>query len=151
MDEANVCGLARVLDQVARTRQVVVFTHDDRLAAAIRQLQIPATVWAVTRREHSIVTLTRNDDPVQQYIDDAFALAMTQRLDGDVKAVAVAGMYRFVLEAACVEVVRSRQRSSWRRTGCCPRRSPRTGTPTTLRPMPAMSGWRATGRGPARC
>ena len=51
MDPANVDGLARVLSSVARSRQVVVFTHDDRLPAALRQLQLAATVLAVTRRE----------------------------------------------------------------------------------------------------
>jgi hypothetical protein len=107
MDPAKVDGLARVLHDAARDRQVVVFTHDDRLAAAVRQLQIPATIWEVKRREHSIVTLTRSDDPVQRHIDDALALALTGQLDDGVKAAAVAGLCRYALEAACVEVVRT--------------------------------------------
>ncbi|HEY1698810.1 MAG TPA: AAA family ATPase [Trebonia sp.] len=107
MDPAKVDGLARVLHLVSRDQQVVVFTHDDRLSAAIRQLQIPAVVWAVTRRERSVVRLASADDPVKRYIDDAFALAMTKRLDGGVKAVAVAGMCRFAIEAACVEKLRA--------------------------------------------
>jgi hypothetical protein len=53
MDPATVDGLARVLSSAAASRQVVVFTHDDRLPAALRQLQLPAAVWAVTRRERS--------------------------------------------------------------------------------------------------
>ena len=57
MDPAKVDGLARVLSSAAASRQVVVFTHDDRLPAALRQLQLPATVWAVTRRERSVVSL----------------------------------------------------------------------------------------------
>jgi hypothetical protein len=109
MDPSKVDGLAQVLHEVAQTRQVVVFTHDDRLAAAIRALQLPATIWAVTRREHSVVGLTKGGDPVQQYIDDARALALTEQLDGDVKAVAVAGMCRLAIEAACTEVIRSRK------------------------------------------
>ena len=43
MDPAKVDGLAKVLDKVARRRQVVVFTHDNRLASAIKDLGIPAT------------------------------------------------------------------------------------------------------------
>ena len=31
-------------------RQVIVFTHDNRLAAAMRDLNIPATILEVTRR-----------------------------------------------------------------------------------------------------
>ena len=64
MDPAKVDGLARVLSSAAASRQVVVFTHDDRLPAALRQLQLPATVWAVTRRERSVVSLKKVDDPV---------------------------------------------------------------------------------------
>src|SRR5690606_874138 len=40
MDPAKVYGLAKVLDQVAKDRQVIVFTHDDRLPAAVRHLQL---------------------------------------------------------------------------------------------------------------
>jgi hypothetical protein len=109
MDPAKVDGLARVLSSVAAARQVVVFTHDDRLPAALRQLQLPATVWAVTRRERSAVSLKKVDDPVSRYLDDARALARTDQLSPTVRAVAVAGMCRGALEAACMEVVRSRE------------------------------------------
>jgi hypothetical protein len=109
MDPAKVDGLARVLSAVARTRQVVVFTHDDRLPAALRQLQLPATVWAVTRRERSAVRLKKTTDPVQRYLDDARALARTRQLPQDVRAVAVAGLCRSALESACFEVIRSRK------------------------------------------
>ena len=109
MDPAKVDGLARVLSSAAASRQVVVFTHDDRLPAALRQLQLPATVWAVTRRERSVVSLKKVNDPVSRYLDDARALARTEQLPATVRAVAVAGMCRGALEAACVEVVRSRE------------------------------------------
>jgi recombinational DNA repair ATPase RecF len=108
MDPAKVDGLARVLSSAAASRQVVVFTHDDRLPAALRQLQLPAAVWAVTRRERSVVSLKKVDDPVSRYLDDARALARTSELPETVRAVAVAGMCRGAIEAACVEVVRSR-------------------------------------------
>jgi energy-coupling factor transporter ATP-binding protein EcfA2 len=109
MDPSKVDGLARVLSYVAQTRQVVVFTHDDRLASSIRQLQLPATVWAVTRRERSVVALKRTDDPVARYLDDARAMARTRQLPEQVRSVAVAGLCRGALEAACFEVVRCRQ------------------------------------------
>jgi hypothetical protein len=44
MDPAKVDGLARVLDKAASDRQVIVFTHDNRLVQAVRQLRLPATV-----------------------------------------------------------------------------------------------------------
>jgi len=109
MDPAKVDGLARVLSHVALTRQVVVFTHDDRLSSSLRQLQLPSTIWAVTRRERSVVALKKTDDPVKRYLDDARAMARTRQLPSAVRAVAVAGLCRGALEAACFEVIRSRQ------------------------------------------
>jgi hypothetical protein len=108
MDPAKVDGLARVLSAVAATRQVVVFTHDDRLPAALRQLQLPATVLAVTRREQSVVSVRRVTDPVARYLDDARALEKTIALPETARAVAVAGLCRGAIEAACVDVVRTR-------------------------------------------
>jgi hypothetical protein len=108
MDPAKVDGLARVLSSVASTRQVVVFTHDDRLPAALRQLQLPATVLAVTRHERSKVAVRAVSSPVKRYLDDARALAKTEALPLSVRAVAVAGLCRGAIEAACVDVVRSR-------------------------------------------
>jgi hypothetical protein len=109
MDPAKVDGLARLLAQAGADRQVIVFTHDDRLPEAIRRLQLPATIWDVTRREGSVVELTKNDDPVSRYLDDARAMARTAELPEDVRAVVVAGFCRSALEAACQEVVRARR------------------------------------------
>jgi recombinational DNA repair ATPase RecF len=55
MDVARIEGLARVLELVAKKRQVVIFTHDDRLAEAIRRLKIEASVVEVFRRDGSVV------------------------------------------------------------------------------------------------
>lgn len=109
MDPAKVEGLARLLAWVGEDRQVVVFTHDDRLPEAIRRLQLPATIWEVTRREGSVVELTKNEDPVSRYLDDARALARTTELPEEARAVVVAGFCRSALEAACHEAVRARR------------------------------------------
>jgi hypothetical protein len=109
MDPAKVDGLARLLAQVGKDRQVVVFTHDDRLPEAIRRLQLSATIWDVTRREGSVVELTKNQDPVFRYLDDARAMARTIELPEEVRAVVVAGLCRSALEAACQEVLRARR------------------------------------------
>jgi hypothetical protein len=77
---AKVEGLARLLAWVGKERQVVEFTHDDRLPDAIRRLQLPAVIWDVTRREGSVVELTKNEDPVSRNVDDARALARTTEL-----------------------------------------------------------------------
>ena len=62
MDPAKVDGLARVLHRAARTRQIVVFTHDDRLPEAIRRLRLDATMLHVDRRAHSTVDVQVSRD-----------------------------------------------------------------------------------------
>ncbi len=109
MDLARVDGLAQVLEEVARTHQVVVFTHDERLPAAIRRLKIESSVLAVERSRHSTVEITKRLDPVKQHLDDAWALAETDRLPPDVAARVVPGICRQALEAACVEVILRRR------------------------------------------
>ena len=55
MDPARVDGLARALEETARTRQVIVFTHDERLPEAVRRLAIKSTILSMTRRPKSVV------------------------------------------------------------------------------------------------
>jgi energy-coupling factor transporter ATP-binding protein EcfA2 len=57
MDASTVEGLARVLRRAAATRQIVVFTHDDRLPDAIERLGLDATVVRVDRRPRSCVAV----------------------------------------------------------------------------------------------
>jgi DNA repair exonuclease SbcCD ATPase subunit len=107
MDPSKVDGLARVLDEVAATRQVVVLTHDDRLADAVRRLDLPATIWEVTRGEHSVVEMRRCDDPISRYLDDALAMALTADLPTDIRSELVASCCRSAVEAACHAKIRS--------------------------------------------
>lgn len=109
MDPARVDGLARVLAQTARTHQVVVFSHDDRLPESLRRQRIPARVVSVARRADSCVEISPTLDPVTQAIDDARALAMTDQLPAEAARRVVPGFCRLALEAACTEVVRRRQ------------------------------------------
>ena len=109
MDPARVDGLARVLEMVAKERQVVVLTHDDRLPEAVRRLEIAATVIEVTRRDRSVVELRPVLDPVTRYLDDAFALAKTDQLPAVVAERVIPGFCRMALEAACAAVVRRRR------------------------------------------
>lgn len=106
MDPAKVDGLARVLSRTAEDRQVIVFTHDARLAEAVRRLQLPATIWQVARRERSVVEVTKQIDPVDRLLDDARALIKTPELPRDVARRVVPGFCREALEAALVERVR---------------------------------------------
>jgi hypothetical protein len=109
MDPARVDGLARVLEQVAKDRQMVVFTHDDRLPEAARRLGIEATVIEVLRREGSVVELREVQSPVAQYLNDAFALAHTKELPKIVAERVIPGLCRQGLEAACLQTIRRRR------------------------------------------
>ena len=108
MDPAKVDGLARVLEKAAADRQVIVFTHDNRLAEAVRQLRLPATILEVTRRPGSAVEMRPCRDPVEQALQDAGALAADRSVPAEVAARVVPGLCRTAVEAAFTEAV-------WRR------------------------------------
>ena len=109
MDPARVEGLARVLASAAETRQVIVLTHDDRLREAVRRLNIDATVIGVMRREHSVLELREELDPVARNLADARALALTKELPRKAAERVIPGFCRAAIEAACMEVVRRRR------------------------------------------
>jgi hypothetical protein len=92
MDPAKVDGLARVLEKAAADRQVIVFTHDNRLAEAVRQLRLPAVILEVSRRPGSVVEVRPCLDPVTQALADAGALAADSSVPPDVAARVVPGL-----------------------------------------------------------
>src|SRR5262249_8025838 len=109
MDPARVDGLARVLQAAAAARQVIVFTHDDRLSETVRRPALPATIIEVTRRENSVVEWRRALDPVKKYLDDAIAVAKTAGLPDQAARRVIPGLCRLGVEAACMEAVRRRR------------------------------------------
>jgi energy-coupling factor transporter ATP-binding protein EcfA2 len=109
MDPARVDGLAHVLDEVARTRQLVVFSHDDRLAEAIRRLGIDARILEVTRQPGSVVTVIEALDPVDRHLRDATVIACDRELPPKLAARLAPGFCRSALEAACAEAARRRR------------------------------------------
>jgi hypothetical protein len=109
MDPARVDGLARVLEAAAKDRQVIVFTHDDRLPEAVRRLGIQARAIEVTRRESSVVQLRAGKDPVSRNIEDAIAVAKTEGLPVAAAKRVIPGLCRVAIEAACTETIRRRR------------------------------------------
>jgi DNA repair exonuclease SbcCD ATPase subunit len=109
MDPARVDGLARMLEKAAQTRQVIVFTHDERLARSCRLLGIDAKIVEVTRRPDSVVELRPGQDPVTRYCSDAWAVANSEDLDPEVRARIVGVFCRLAMEAACTEAVTRRR------------------------------------------
>ena len=111
MDPARVDGLARVFSEVAENRQLVVFTHDDRLPESLRRMKIKHTCKKVTRRPGSVVEVSDSHDPVTQYFRDAWAVVQDRHLPDEMARRVIPGFCREGLEAACVEAVRRRRLS----------------------------------------
>jgi recombinational DNA repair ATPase RecF len=109
MDPSRVDGLARALEETATDRQVIVFTHDDRLSEAVRRLGVAATHIAVARKPGSVIELRQMRHPVLAYFDDAHAVIRSDGLPVDARRRVVPGLCRLALEAACMEVVRRRR------------------------------------------
>jgi recombinational DNA repair ATPase RecF len=101
MDPARVDGLARVLQRSAADRQVIVFTHDDRLAEAVRRLRIPARLLEVSREVGSVVSITETETPAARYLDDARAMASNLQLSDDVKLRVLPYLCRMAVESQC--------------------------------------------------
>lgn len=109
MDAARVDGLARALAAVAETRQVIVFTHDERLPQAARLLRLPARVLEVTRGAGSAVTIRNRSTPAEDYLDDARAILHTEGFPVEARRRVIPGLCRSSLEAACMDVSRRRR------------------------------------------
>jgi len=73
---------------------VIVFTHDNRLAQAVRHLSIPATILEVTRRPGSAVQVRVSLDPVEQALQDARALVADDSVPAEIAARVIPGLCR---------------------------------------------------------
>jgi hypothetical protein len=109
MDPAKVDGLARVLEDVSRSRQVLVFTHDDRLPEAVRRLGIAARILEVTRRPGSVVEIRPGLTPVERQLKDAYDLCADPHIPPKVAARVAPGLCRLAVEAAFTEAIRRTQ------------------------------------------
>jgi ABC-type lipoprotein export system ATPase subunit len=106
MDPRKVEGLARLLDMIAKTHQVVVFTHDTRLPDALRFHRINATIVEVGRHRQSSVTVRTADDPVKHELAAARAVAKDPKVPAAVLGEILPGQCRIALEAALQESAR---------------------------------------------
>ncbi len=104
MDPSKIDGFLQVLTVLAKDRQVIVFTHDDRLPAAIRRSRAAARVIEVIRGANSAVTMTEASRPATRLLDDAFAIAADEAVPEDIKKAAVPMLCREAFEATCWEV-----------------------------------------------
>jgi len=99
MDPAKVDGLVRVLARIAEQRQVIVFSHDNRFADAVRRAHVNAQILEVTRENGSRVTVTNAFDPPQRYLRDASSILKDDELPDDAMRKVLPGLLRFAVEA----------------------------------------------------
>ncbi len=114
MDPSKIDGFLEVLTSLAEDRQVVVFTHDDRLPAAIRRSRAPARIIEVTRGPNSAVSMTESSRPATRLVDDAFAIAADEAVPDEIKNAAIPVLCREAIEATCWEVFASKALSGGR-------------------------------------
>lgn len=106
MDPAKVDGLVELLGELSKTRQVIVFSHDDRLAAALRRSSYDATILEVTRGVNSAVAVQVSQDPATRYLDDAHGLIRewehNSLTEEDLRKT-LPGLFRFAIESAAMD------------------------------------------------
>ena len=109
MDPAKIDGFVHVLSEIATTHQVVVFSHDDRLASMIRETGTDARLIEVVREAGSKVTVRDNINPALRQVKDIFALIKDERLPDEVRARVMPGLCRIAVEAAAKQAYFAQQ------------------------------------------
>ncbi|CCQ15619.1 putative uncharacterized protein [Rhodococcus sp. AW25M09] len=109
MDPAKIDGFIKVLSTLAKTRQVVVFSHDDRLATAIRQLAVDARMVEVTRETGSSISVAQTLNQAKRYVEDVRALVQDEKVPDEVKRRAIPGLFRLALESAAQQLFYAKQ------------------------------------------
>ncbi|BBZ18631.1 AAA family ATPase [Mycolicibacterium gadium] len=109
MDPSKIDGFLQVLNRLAEHRQVIVFTHDDRLPSAIRLSRSPARIVELVRGANSVVTVMESTRPADRLLEDAFAIAADDAVPDDIKKKAVPLLCREALEVTAWDVFSSRQ------------------------------------------
>jgi len=108
MDPSKIDGFLSVLTDIAAQRQVIVFTHDDRLPAAIRRSGTPARLIEVTRSANSVVMVDESSNPANRALDDATAIAYDDGVPDDIKKRSVPQLCRDALELTAWDVYSAR-------------------------------------------
>lgn len=108
MDPSKIDGFLEVLTTLAKDRQVIVLTHDNRLPAAIRGSRAPARIVEVMRAANSSISIVESTRPATRILDDAFAIAADEAVPEDIKRSAIPALCREALEATAWDVYTSK-------------------------------------------
>ena len=109
MDPAKIDGFVQVLSAIAQTHQVIVFSHDDRLASVVRETGVDARMVDVVRETGSRVTVGDNVNPALRAVADVFALLKDEGMPEEVKRRVAPGLFRMALEAAAKQAYYTRR------------------------------------------
>ena len=109
MDPAKIDGFVQVLSEIAMTHQVIVFSHDDRLASVIRETGVDARLVEVVRESGSKVTVRDNVNPALRQVNDIFALIKDEDVPDQIRARVLPGLFRIALEAAARQAYFTKQ------------------------------------------
>ncbi len=109
MDPAKIDGFVRVMVEIATTHQVVVFSHDDRLASVIRETGVDARLVEVVRSTESQVKTRTNMSPARRLVDDALAVVRDKDVPDDVQRRVAPSLFRMALEEAAKQSYFARQ------------------------------------------
>jgi recombinational DNA repair ATPase RecF len=104
MDPEKVDGLTEVLIEYAKDRQVIVFSHDDRLTESVRRTAPNARIVQVERGADSKVQVVACQSPARRYVKDVEELLADENVPAAVINKAVPGYARLAIEAAAHEV-----------------------------------------------
>jgi RecF/RecN/SMC N terminal domain len=109
MDPAKIDGFVQVLSEIAQTHQVIVFSHDDRLASVIRETGVDARLVQVVREAGSKVSMGDNINPALRQVSDIFALIEDDRLPDEIRARVLPGLFRMAVESAAQQAYYTKQ------------------------------------------
>lgn len=104
MDPSKVEGFVQVMAELAADRQVIVLSHDDRLADAVRRSSLQASMYEVTRGARSVVSVRETLHPALRYLQDASALTRDPAVPEAAKQRVLPGLFRMAFESAAYEV-----------------------------------------------
>jgi ABC-type hemin transport system ATPase subunit len=104
MDPSKIDGFLQILTTLARDRQVIVLTHDDRLPAAIRRSRAPARIVELHRGLNSSVSVAESTTPAKRLLDDAYTIGADEAVPDGIKSAAIAVLCREALEQTAWDV-----------------------------------------------
>lgn len=108
MDPSKIDGFLDVMTQIAKERQVIVLTHDNRLPEAIRRSSTNARIVEVTRSTNSTVSVVESARPALRMLADVVAIAKDTAVPLEIRGRAVPALCREAVESTAWEVFSAR-------------------------------------------